>query len=182
MKSIALLSLFVSLAGVAAADSATDNRAPEVPTTIQVSSDFKVSFRTYAYGVQIYTGIVSPTDPTKLVWTLKGPEAVLLDSEGNIVGAHYAYAGPTRPAWQFDNGGFVVGSRTIPPVLVDPTAIAWLLLDAVYAEGPGVLKRTVYIQRVNTVGGLAPVAPPPAIGAEIRIPYTAEYYFYRAAE
>jgi hypothetical protein len=37
-----------------------------------------------------------------------------------------------------------------------------------------------YIQRVNTSGGLPPSDPGPFIGAEEEVPYTAEYYFYRA--
>jgi hypothetical protein len=32
---------------------------------------------------------------------------------------------------------------------------------------------------VNTTGGLAPSAPPAQAGEEARVPYTAEYYFYR---
>ena len=39
-----------------------------------------------------------------------------------------------------------------------------------------------YIQRVNTAGGLPPTDPGPFIGAEEEVPYTAEYYFYRAQE
>ena len=37
-----------------------------------------------------------------------------------------------------------------------------------------------YIQRVNTVGGLAPAEPGDFVGQEVEVPYTAEYYFYRA--
>jgi hypothetical protein len=36
-----------------------------------------------------------------------------------------------------------------------------------------------YIQRVNTTGGLAPVEPGEEPGEEARVPYTADYYFYR---
>src|SRR5262249_49113230 len=36
-----------------------------------------------------------------------------------------------------------------------------------------------YIQRVNTVGGKAPTAPGD-VGEVVRVPYTAEYFFYRA--
>jgi hypothetical protein len=42
-----------------------------------------------------------------------------------------------------------------------------------------VLERVVCIQRVNTSGGLAPSTPPAQLGEEVRIPYTAEYFFYR---
>jgi len=35
------------------------------------------------------------------------------------------------------------------------------------------------IQRVNTVGGNAPANPGSVTGEEARVPYTAEYFFYR---
>jgi hypothetical protein len=64
----------------------------------------------------------------------------------------------------------------------DPTAIPWLLLQTVSTEGPGIFHLVTYIQRVNTTGGLAPPAPGSSIGAEVEVPYTAEYYFYRAQD
>jgi len=162
-----------------------DNRAPELPDAavaagIPVPAGNKVHLHVYAEGVQIYTATVSPTDPTKLVWTFTGPEAVLYDLDGNVVGIHYAYAGPTRPAWETSSGSIVVGARQAG-VTIDPTAIAWLRLGAVLAEGPGVLERTTYIQRVNTAGGLAPATVPTEAGQEARVPYTTEYFFYREA-
>ena len=162
---------------------ADDNRAPDLPDIaigagIPVPAGNKVHFQVYAEGVQIYTATISPTDPTKLVWTFTGPEAVLFDFDGNVVGIHYAYAGPTRPAWETSSGSLVVGARQAG-VTVDPTAIPWLRLGAVQSNGPGILDGTTYIQRVNTVGGLAPSAAPTQAGEEARVPYTTEYYFYR---
>jgi len=37
-----------------------------------------------------------------------------------------------------------------------------------------------FIQRVNTVGGNAPAAAGTFVGEETRVPYSAEYLFYRA--
>jgi hypothetical protein len=45
--------------------------------------------------------------------------------------------------------------------------------------GLGIFQRTTYIQRVNTTGGLAPADAPTQVGQEARVPYTAEYFFYR---
>ena len=178
---INVIALLLVLAWTAPARASNDNRSPDVPTGIQVPEGNKVSFHVYAEGVQIYTATASATSPTGFAWTFTGPEAVLFDLDGNVVGIHYAYAGPTRPAWETTSGSLVVGARFVPPVTVDPTAIPWLRLDAVATEGPGVLERTTYIQRVNTTGGLAPSALPTAAGQQARVPYTTEYYFYRAA-
>lgn len=178
-KYIALLSLLGSLAAIGLARNTNDNRTPEVPASLQVPEGYRLSSHAYAMGVQIYTAAVSPTDPAKLVWTFTAPEALLYDAEGEIVGIHYAYAGPTRPAWESQSGSIVVGARTVPPVTVDPTAVPWLLLDGIQSAGPGIFKDTAYIQRVNTTGGLAPATPPAHVGQEARVPYTAEYFFYR---
>lgn len=61
----------------------------------------------------------------------------------------------------------------------DPTAIAWLLLEKTETSGSGVFSKITYIQRTNTTGGLAPVEPG-ALNELREVPYTAEYYFYRA--
>ncbi len=65
-------------------------------------------------------------------------------------------------------------------MVVDPASIPWLILEAVETDGPGIFKRTTFIQRINTTGGLAPTTPPMRAGNEARVPYTAEYVFYRA--
>ena len=161
----------------AKADQGQDNRAPEVPTTtLQVGDGYKVSFQAYAVGVQIYVATPSPADPTQFVWTFRAPEAVLFDNDGGVVGIHYA--GPT---WETESGSKVVAAR-VSGATVDATAIPWLLLSAVSTAGPGILDQTEYIQRVNTTGGLAPAAAPTQAGQEARVPYTADYYFFREAQ
>ena len=44
----------------------------------------------------------------------------------------------------------------------------------------GRFARLTFIQRVNTIGGTAPAEAGAFVGDEARVPYTAEYYFYRA--
>jgi hypothetical protein len=165
----------------ATADHGRDNRAPEVPAALQVPDGNKVSFHAYAVGVQIYVATPSPADPTMFVWTFKAPEAVLFaaeeddcDDDAEVVGIHYA--GPT---WESVSGSKVVGAR-VAGVIVDPTAIPWLLLRAASTEGHGIFERTTFVQRVNTTGGLAPATAPTQAGQEARVPYTADYYFFRA--
>lgn len=177
---VALLLWATALSATAGSDH--DNRAPDVPAAIQVPDGNKVSFHAYAVGVQIYVATPSATDPAVFVWTFKAPEAVLFapeeddcDDDAEIVGIHYA--GPT---WESVSGSKVVGAR-VAGVTVDPTAIPWLLLRAASTEGHGIFKRTTFVQRVNTTGGLAPATPPTQAGQEARVPYTADYYFFRAA-
>ncbi len=155
-----------------------DNRAPDVPAALQVPAGNKVEFHAYAVGVQIYTCKQTGADATGAPtygWVFKAPEAVLYDSDGNVVGLHYA--GPT---WESESGSKVVGTK-LAGVTVDPTAIPWLLLKAKTTQGPGIFERTTYIQRVHTAGGRVHATECDAsdVGMEARVPYTAEYFFYR---
>jgi len=162
------------------ANAGNDNRVPDVGTNtvlLPPGDTNKVSFHVYAVGVQIYTN-----DTTTFAWGLKAPAAMLYDSDGNLVGIHYAYgynaAGAPIPAWETESGSLVVGAR-IASAPGGAGNIAWLLLKATQSEGPGVLDETTFIQRVNTAGGvMPPVVQQP--GQEVSIPYTAEYFFYRS--
>jgi hypothetical protein len=146
-----------------------DYRAPDVPAALQVPVGNKISFRAYAVGVQIYVAIASASSATGYGWTFRAPEAVLYDADGKMVGLHYA--GPT---WETDSGSKVVGSR-VAGATPNATAIPWLLLQATSTQGPGILARTTYIQRMNTTGGLAPAIAPIEAGQEVSVPYTAKY-------
>ena len=166
----ALALLLLALVAPTRADPGNDNRAPDLGEcqTLQVPAGNKVSFHVYAEGVQIYRW-----DGTN--WIFDAPEAVLFaDGDDGAVGIHYA--GPT---WESVSGSKVVGT-VLERCTPDPGAIAWLLLEAVSSEGPGIFRRVTFIQRVNTVGGNAPTDPGDFTGEEVRVPYTAEYFFYRA--
>ena len=122
----------------------------------------------YAEGVQIYQSDGG-------TWAPRGPSATLYadaDQTG-VIGTHFG--GPT---WKSNSGSFVVGQLS-KPCEVGAADIPWLLLDGIRSEGPGIFEGVTSIQRVNTVGGRAPTAP--GSQGELRnVPYTAEYFFYRA--
>jgi hypothetical protein len=172
---IALALACIAVASVPPIRAGEDNRAPELPSPLcdrlQVQAGNKVAFQVYALGVQIYRW-------NGTSWVFVAPSARLFaDAEYHgEVGIHYA--GPT---WESHSGGKVIASR-LDGCAPDPTAIPWLLLQMVSTEGPGIFDRVTYIHRVNTAGGLPPTAPGPYIGAEEEVPYTAEYYFYRAQD
>jgi hypothetical protein len=172
---IALVLACIALTSVPLVRADADNRAPDLPSPlcdrVQVQQGNKVAFHVYALGVQIYRW-------NGTSWVFVAPSARLFaDAEYHgEVGIHYA--GPT---WESHSGGKVIASR-LESCAPDPTAIAWLLLQRVSTEGPGIFDRVTYIQRVNTAGGLPPTGPGPFIGAEEEVPYTAEYYFYRAQD
>jgi hypothetical protein len=55
-----------------------------------------------------------------------------------------------------------------------------LLLQAKTHEGNGIFSRVNIIQRLETVGGKPPAegCDQSSSGKEVRVPYTAVYYFY----
>jgi hypothetical protein len=163
------LAILALVTGSTVSALATDHRAPQVPGDIAVQPGNKVHFHGFGRGVQIYTWDGSS-------WGKPVPEATLFDDEGNVVAIHFA--GPT---WESNSGSRVVGAVVPPQVIVDPDAIPWLLLKAVSAEGPGIFADTTFIQRVNTSGGKAPETNGTAVGQVARVPYTADYFFYRHA-
>ena len=181
LKRAIALAVLLIVAGLAlphtrAARADDDNRAPELPAPcadLQVPPGHEVAFRVYAVGVQVYKW-------NGAGWDFDGPVASLFADEGyrGLVGTHYR-----GPAWESNSGSRVFGKNAIP-CTPDPTAISWLRLEGTSQEGNGIFSAVTYIQRVNTSGGLRPAAtdPGPFVGAERRVPYTTEYYFYRIAE
>jgi hypothetical protein len=166
----ALALLLLALVAPVGAKPGNDNRAPDLGDfqNLKAPAGNKVCFHAYAEGVQIYRW--SGTS-----WVFVAPEAELFTGpdDDDPVGIHYA--GPT---WESASGSTVVG-RVLERGTPDPDSIPWLLLEAVDSEGPGIFDGVTYIQRVNTVGGKAPAEPGDFPGEVARVPYTAEYYFYR---
>ena len=164
-----------TLAFNAAALPSDKNRQPDLPSplcdSIRVPEGNSAFRRVYAIGVQIYRW-----DGTS--WVFVAPEANLYADAGyhGKIGTHYG--GPT---WESNSGGYVRAAR-VPETGCTPDgdAVPWLLLKTIASDGPGIFSRVTFIQRVNTAGGLSPTVPGAAVGEEKRVPYTAEYYFYRA--
>jgi hypothetical protein len=178
VKRLITLALLLAAVGLAlpsipAAQAAGDNRRqPDLPPlcySLEAPAGNKVSSHAYAVGVQIYRW-------NGASWTFVEPVATLYDDSGyhEKVGTHYL--GPT---WESNSGSKVAAAR-LTACTPDPTAIPWLLLQTVSTDGPGIFNSVTYVQRVNTRGGLAPTAPGSSIGAVAEVPYSAEYFFYRA--
>jgi hypothetical protein len=163
---------FLALAFAVPGDFDHGNKRPDLPPgceNLDPPADQDVSFHGYAQGVQVYqfNGVTG-------VWDFVEPDAILYSSKcfhGQIA-THYV--GPT---WESNSCSVVVGKKLFADT-PDATAIPWLLLVAVSSHGPGPLDQTTYIQRTNTTGGLAPTDPGTP-GEIVKVPYTAQYYFYR---
>jgi hypothetical protein len=170
-----LLGLLVLLsstlvAGGALPAGAGGPKPPEVPEAIQIppGQEVEVVLDVVGKGVQIYD-----CNPATLAWTFREPAAVLYGRRGRPVGIHFR--GPTFESF---DGSSVAGTLLASTPAPRPGAIAWLLLEAT-SQGDGVLAGVVYVHRLETRGGVAPVgACDPATDATVAVPYRARYVFY----
>lgn len=152
--------------------------APEVPAQLRPPAGEVLFLEAQGRGVQIYDCSPKSAQPAVYEWTFRAPEAQLEDSSGRVLGRHF-----TGPTWELDDGGSVVGEVKARAPSPSPSAIPWLLLSARATAGSGKLTATTSVQRLQTVGGIAPSVGCDAAnaGKVARVPYTANYYFYRAA-
>jgi hypothetical protein len=158
MKRFAAVSL-MALAGCTAV---------QVPDNLKPSAGESLAMIVPANGVQIY-------ECRDGKWAFVAPDAALFDTAGKPIGKHYA-----GPVWEAADGSKVAGavqSRADAPSAND---IPWLLLSARSVGGEGAFSRVTSIQRVQTVGGVAPKGACAEAGAQARVKYTADYYFFTA--
>jgi hypothetical protein len=174
---VTMVTLVSSIAGSATAQG-TPIAVVEVPENLVPPPTAVLLFELGASGVQIYACEADPNDSTSYVWTFKAPEADLFNSRGEVVGTHFA--GPT---WQGSDGSAVVGAVLERADAPAPGAIPWLLLEAQDHAGSGAFSTTTHIQRLDTVGGVAPAegCDESHEGEEVRVPYEATYAFYYPA-
>jgi hypothetical protein len=152
----------------------SSSRCPDdVPAALAPGKKQRLWFVLRGDGVQIYTCTATASGHE---WLFKAPEAELLNRGGAVVGTHYA--GPT---WEHDDGSTVVAASIASAPSPKPNAIPWLLLRAVSHSGHGKMTNVTAIQRLATTGGTAPTSRCDAanVGDEARVPYTADYFFYR---
>jgi Protein of unknown function (DUF3455) len=170
---------------------------PSVPSDLVVPSGNKPFLVGHAFGTQNYVCLPSAASTTGFAFTLFTPEATLLDENDEQVITHFFGPNPAEPgviraAWQHSRDSStvwakVVNSPSTDPLFVAPNSIPWLLLqEAGVQAGPtggDVLTSTTFIQRVNTHGGVAPssgCSAPTDVGNKAFMPYTADYFFYKA--
>jgi hypothetical protein len=189
--------LTVALPQPAHADHVT---VPDLPANIRVDAGNTPFLIGHATGTQNYICLpcpnpITPNGPcpdSGFAFTLFTPEATLFKDNDNQIITHFfspnpAEGGTIRATWQHSHDtstvwAFVKKGDAAPA----KDAVDLLKLTVVGAEdgpiGPGTLTPTTFIQRVNTVGGVAPAGCDSLenVGTRAFVPYTADYIFYKA--
>lgn len=171
MRSSVAATLLLSTLGLAACS--TMPALVAVPDAIKGDASQQVTMVVPAKGVQIYECRAKQGQAGAFEWAFVGPEAALYNTSGTQIGKHYG-----GPSWEANDGSKLVGAlkaRSDAPKAGD---IPWLLLTTTASGPKGSFSDVSAIQRVNTVGGIAPTAACGAgnVGAGARVPYTADYY------
>jgi len=182
------LALTIALPSSARAQSVTP---PPVPTDIQVPEGNQAFLIGHGDGTQNY--VCSPGKSVgQVVWALFTPRATLFDDDGGQLTSHFFSPNPgevntpVRATWQDSQDSSTVWAKANASVIVDQTAVPWVLLEVVGREvgptGGATLFGSTFIQRVSTIGGVAPTTgcdTPADLGAKAFMPYTADYVFYK---
>jgi hypothetical protein len=149
----------------------------QVPAKLSPGASERLAAIVPAKGVQIYECRAKADQAGQYGWAFVGPEADLFDSRGGRIGKHYG-----GPHWEANDGSKVMGTVKERADAPQADAIPWLLLTTKSVGAPGAFGSVTSIQRVNTVGGLAPRdgCSQSTLGAIGRTSYAADYYFFIA--
>ena len=183
----ACVSVLAAMGSVGTATAAAEV-PPAVPANLEVPAGNKVTFMAHAVGTQNYICLGAG-----LNWTFIGPQATVFDEDAEQNLTHFLSPNPSenglaRATWQHSRDTSAVWALAIAssadPAYVAPGAIPWLLLTVVGAQdgpiGGDRMTATTFIQRVNTVGGIAPAGGCPGAGARTFVTYEADYVFHKA--
>jgi hypothetical protein len=162
------LPLIASLGAVAA--------FAQTPAEVTPPAGNKAVMTLSATGELTYECRAVADKPGTFAWTFAGPNAKLFDATKKEVGRYYA--GPT---WESDDGSKVTGKQlAVAPGAAG--AIPLQLVQAAPSTGTGTMADVTYIQRLKTVGGIAPTTPPCTaanVAAKTTVPYSADYVFFK---
>jgi hypothetical protein len=184
---------------------------PPVPDKVKVPEGAEAFLVGHAVGTQNY--VCLPTASGGFAYTLFTPEATLFDRHGRQIITHFFSPNPKpldpntnprvvadgaiRATWMYSDTSTVwafatpehTATTATDPDFVKPGAVAWLLLTVSGTQdgprGGDTLSHTTFIQRVNTVGGLAPstgCSSLPDVGKQAFMPYRADYFFFQGPD
>ena len=149
--------------------------APDVPPAVSVPAGSKPAMMLTGVGLLTYECRVKAGSDGAHEWVFVAPEAALQDRSGRRVGRYYG--GPT---WEHNDGSKVTGKQlAVAPGMSG--SIPLQLVQTSPATGSGAFSGVTYIQRVNTIGGVAPATAcnGAAAGSKQTVNYSADYYFYK---
>jgi hypothetical protein len=137
------------------------------------------AFRLNANGVQVYECREALTEPGAYRWSFVNPDMTLYDPASGAEAATSRAVNSWNSLTDLSSVSGVLratqqgGGDNLP----------WAYFRAIPSSEEGMFAGVTSVQRVNTRGGSAPRdgCNADSAGAEARVPFTAEYYFYKRA-
>jgi len=151
------------------------NEPSGLAAPLRVSAAEVPAFMLTGDGVYVYQCRPSLTVANAYEWAFVVPDATLYD--GNRSVARHATVGTFEALGDRSSvSGIVRGSQA-----AGVANLPWVLIRAQPLSESGMFAGVTSIQRVNTNGGVAPATGCDASneGAEARVAYRADYYFYK---
>jgi hypothetical protein len=154
---------------------ASQMRAPDAPQAVTPPAGSKFAMTTVGIGEITYECRAKAGAAGAFEWVFVAPVATLYDG-GAVVGKYYG--GPT---WEANDGSKVTGKQLAVSPAPGTGNIPLQLVQANPAMGNGAMTDVTYIQRLNTMGGVAPSAACASanVGAKQQVKYQADYVFYK---
>lgn len=149
-----------------------------LPESVKVPPGNRVAMQTVGMGEITYECRPKKDMAGQFEWVFVGPDAMLNDRQGMQVGKYF---GPPA-TWESKDGSRITGTQ----VAVAPNGagnIPHQLVKANPAMGSGMMNGITYIQRVATVGGVAPMmaCDGSKAGTKQNVRYQADYIFWKAS-
>ena len=125
-------------------------------------------------GFMVYQCKATPANPNVYAWFFVAPDATLYEG-----GHETARMATPNLLESLDDGTSLSG--VVRAAQASPGALPWTLSQAQSMGDAGLFANVSSMQRVNTRGGLPPATGCNADndGAESRVAFNADYYFYR---
>jgi len=146
---------------------------PAVPGPLQASTAEAPAFMLRAEGVHVYECRVNAVGGYQ--WVFTNPDVSLRDETSQR-------ATEVSPnTFEASTDRSTVSARVRAVAGAGSENLPWVLLSARSASADGLFAGVTSVQRVNTTGGVAPRdgCGESTAGAESRVAFSADYYFYK---
>ena len=149
--------------------------APAVAPALAAPAAEEAAFVLSANGVHVFECRQRIGAGNAFGWSFVAPDATLYDGSASV--ARLA----TVNLWESLSDRSSVTGVARASQSAGASNLPWLLMRAIPLSESGLFAGVTSIQRVNTSGGVAPSGGCSAdtVGAEARVAFTADYYFYR---
>jgi hypothetical protein len=161
------LPLLVALPAAAAISS------PNVPPRLQAGPAEVAAFSLRGEGVHVYE--CKPGFDGRLTWVFSNPEVNFSDGATTVATQNQVNF------WESTSDRSSVSTIVRASAAAGSDNLPWTLYAAQSNDTGGRFGGVTSVQRVNTVGGVAPSTgcSDTTAGTEVRVPFRADYYFYK---